>query len=408
MGTKIVQGEYKCKFICNLLSRSLSKTRTHALFPSKILEFSLGKGTFATLFCFGAYSIPHKSKRTRAKEMKFITFLKNWALPVSIVTGIMAYFVFVALPLSSATHEAAAKVVAAIQPTLLFAMLFLSFCRINPHDLRLCRWHLWLLLTQVLLFALPAGLLLCRTITLNGNLSVIIESAMLCLICPTATAAAVVVGKLKGNPAHLVTYTILINLVVSVLIPLFAPLLHPHPDLTFIYAFFRLIAKMFPLLICPLLLAWVIRFCLPKVNTRLQCTGDLAFYIWAVSLSLAITMSTRSIVHSQVGTWTLTGIAIASLLSCVFQFAWGKAIGSHYDSLSSHTERITAGQSLGQKNTVLLIWLSYTFFTPVTAIAGGFYCIWHNIINSWQLYRQRHECALQKSPTPPMRHTAVP
>lgn len=331
--------------------------------------------------------------------MKLITFLKNWALPISIVTGVVAYFVFVALPLSAETHMAAGKVVAAVQPAMLFAMLFLSFCRITPHDLRLCPWHIWLLLTQVVLFVLPAGILLARPQGLSDNAALIIESAMLCLICPTATAAAVVVGKLKGNPAHLVTYTVIINLTVSILIPLFAPLLHPHPDMTFLTAFLRLIAKVFPLLICPLLLAWLLRFCLPKVNERLQHTGDLAFYIWAVSLSLAITMSTRSIMHSHVGLLTLGGIALASLLCCVFQFVWGKAVGGHYDkplnsknrtdSMELHTERITAGQSLGQKNTVLLIWLSYTFFTPVTAIAGGFYCIWHNLINSWQLYRQR-------------------
>ena len=325
--------------------------------------------------------------------MRIITFLKNWALPVSIATGIVAYFIFVALPLSAAAHESAGRTVAIIQPVMLFIMLFLSFCRIDPHNLRLCRWHVWLLLTQVLLFVLPAVLLICLP-DIPDSTDVIIESAMLCLICPTATAAAVVVGKLKGSPAHLVTYTILINLTVSLLISLFAPLLHPHPDLSFTSAFLRLIAKMFPLLICPLLLAWIVRYSLPKVNEKLQHTGDLAFYIWAVSLSLAITMSTRSIMHSHVPLWTLGGIALASLLACVFQFAWGKAIGSRYDNAGSHIERITAGQSLGQKNTVFLIWLSYTFFTPVTAIAGGFYCIWHNLINSWQLYRQRKTAEL--------------
>lgn len=321
--------------------------------------------------------------------MKIITFLKNWALPVSIVTGVVAYFVFVALPLSTEVHVAAGRMVAILQPVMLFVMLFLSFSRIDPHDLRLCRWHLWLLLTQGMLFVAPALLLLSRHEALADSATVIIESAMLCLICPTATAAAVVVGKLKGNPAHLVTYTILINLMVSLLIPLFAPLLHPQPGMTFISAFLRLMAKIFPLLICPLLLSWVVRYTLPKLSARLQSIGDLAFYIWAVSLSLAITMSTRSIMHSHVALWTLGGIALASLLSCVLQFAWGKAIGSRYDPAGSHVERITAGQSLGQKNTVFLIWLSYTFFTPVTAIAGGFYCIWHNLINSWQLYRQR-------------------
>ena len=46
-----------------------------------------------------------------------------------------------------------------------------------------------------------------------------------------------------------------------------------------------------------------------------------------------------------------------------------------------------AGQSLGQKNTVFAIWMGYTFMTPETAIVGGLYSIWHNIYNSWQLYR---------------------
>lgn len=34
--------------------------------------------------------------------------------------------------------------------------------------------------------------------------------------------------------------------------------------------------------------------------------------------------------------------------------------------------------------------MGYTFFTPVTAIAGGFYSIWHNLVNSYQLYRSKH------------------
>ena len=33
--------------------------------------------------------------------------------------------------------------------------------------------------------------------------------------------------------------------------------------------------------------------------------------------------------------------------------------------------------------------MAYTFLTPITAIAGGFYSVWHNIFNSYQLYRKR-------------------
>ena len=29
--------------------------------------------------------------------------------------------------------------------------------------------------------------------------------------------------------------------------------------------------------------------------------------------------------------------------------------------------------------------------SPVTALAGGFYAVWHNIVNSWQLYQARKQ-----------------
>ena len=74
---------------------------------------------------------------------------------------------------------------------------------------------------------------------------------------------------------------------------------------------------------------------------------------------------------------------VACIAFCVLQFAVGKYVGARYG------DKITAGQALGQKNTVLIIWISYTFFTPITSIAGGFYSVWHNLINSWQLFQQR-------------------
>ena len=49
------------------------------------------------------------------------------------------------------------------------------------------------------------------------------------------------------------------------------------------------------------------------------------------------------------------------------------------------------GQSLGQKNTVFAIWMGYTFMEPIVSVAGGFYSIWHNLYNSWQLHRQLHQ-----------------
>ena len=43
---------------------------------------------------------------------------------------------------------------------------------------------------------------------------------------------------------------------------------------------------------------------------------------------------------------------------------------------------------MGQKNTVFAIWMGLVFLNPVTSVVGGFYSIWHNLINSWQLYKK--------------------
>ncbi len=203
------------------------------------------------------------------------------------------------------------------------------------------------------------------------------------MICPTATACAVVTGKLGGNMAGVVTYTVIINIVVAILVPLLTPLVYPQDGLNFSSAFLKILAKVFPLLIMPCLLAWIVRYLLPSFHAWLLRYTDLSFYIWAVSLGLAILMSTRAIVHTSAGFGAIAQIALGSLLCCALQFALGRLVGSHYRC------RISAAQALGQKNTVFAIWLAYTFFNPVVSVAGGFYSIWHNCYNTYQMYQKR-------------------
>ena len=78
---------------------------------------------------------------------------------------------------------------------------------------------------------------------------------MVCLICPTATAAAVITGKLGGNAATLTTYTLLSNLLGATMVPLVFPLVEPHEGLTFWNAFLKILGKVFPLLLSPFFIA---------------------------------------------------------------------------------------------------------------------------------------------------------
>lgn len=313
--------------------------------------------------------------------MKLIRFIKEWTLVISILVGVLAYFVFTAIPFPPAVHHFANQTVSIVQPLLLFSMLFLTYCRINPHDLRLCRWHLWVL-------ALQAGFFIALAIILiflpAGDLRIILEGAMLCLICPTATAGAVITGRLGGNINNITTYTILINILVSILIPTFVPFVHPNPELGFVNSSLLILGKVFPLLLLPLISAFLLRFISPSLTEKFAKRSDLSFYLWAVALALAITVTTRSIMHADLKLSTELWLVVVSLISCALQFWLGRKIGDRYN------DTITAGQAFGQKNTVLAIWMGYTFFTPITSIVGGFYSIWHNIVNSYQLYRHEH------------------
>lgn len=331
--------------------------------------------------------------------------IRDWMLPIAMVAGAAIYLIYHAMP--APVHKAGPflnQAAGIIQPLLIFSMLFLTFCRIEPKDLKPHRWHWWLLLIQGGLFTmlgLGAYAIMSHLPDSGHNHVILIECAMLCLICPTATAAAVVTRKLGGDVAGITTYTILINMLAAVLVPLMVPLIQPVAGLGFWVAFSMILAKVFPLLIMPCLAAWLVRYLMPKFHKRILETPDLAFYIWAVSLTLAIAVSMKYLMASVLGMAMIGLMALVSLVCCAFQFAMGRYVGSRYkprrqdvdpevERRGREVRKVTAGQSLGQKNTVFAIWLGYTFMTPETALVGGLYSIWHNIFNSWQLYRQNH------------------
>jgi BASS family bile acid:Na+ symporter len=316
--------------------------------------------------------------------------IKEWMLPIAMMTGASIYLIYHLMP--EPVHRMGpvlSELVGVLQPLLIFAMLFLTFCRIEPRELKPHRWHWWLLLIQGGLFVLLGLVILALRRWVPADTSfteILIECAMLCFICPTATAAAVVTRKLGGDIPGITTYIVLINILTAVLVPLVVPVLWDHGGLSFWPAFNMIMAKVFPLLITPCLCAWLVRYLFPRLHRRLMRYPDLPFYLWSVALTLAIALTTKAIVHSGISVALILSMSAVSLVCCAFQFAVGRCVGGRY---GGEAGKITAGQSMGQKNTVFAIWLAYTFMTPVTAIVGGLYSIWHNIYNSWQLRHRK-------------------
>ena len=317
--------------------------------------------------------------------MRLHKFLRDWSLPIAMLGGVIMYLLYTNIPLFDGTHDFVLSVISYLQPGLIFAMLFVTFCKVRVKELKPLKWHLWLLAFQILSF-IAISLTIAFVPQMSETVRVLLEAAMMCLLCPTATAAAVITARLGGNSASLISYTMQINIAVALVAPLMLAMSHPVEGMSLTASFLLILGKVFPLLLCPLLCAELVRHFMPRLHSLLVTKGrNLPFYLWLMALSLAIAMTSRAIAHSNLSIWVMVGIAAVSLVCCVVQFAFGRYIGSR------NGEVITAGQSLGQKNTVFAIWFAYTFLTPVTAIAGGFYSLWHNLVNTWQLYKYNHK-----------------
>ncbi len=312
---------------------------------------------------------------------KAVQFLKEWMLPCAIVLGISLYLFYHYTPALHAWGWLLHPLASEGQRLVIAVLLFFQFVRISPHDMRLSRWHLEALAVQVLSFLL-LGALVAVT---EGTLRMLLECAMLCMICPTASAAGVITDRLGGSLAGTVTYLAVINVAGTFLIPLVIPLVNPSATLGFWAYVGHIALKVFPVLILPALLAWLIRYTLHGLQRRLMRWSTRSFYVWGVGLTLAMVLSTRALLMSGLGAGAIAGIVGVSILCCFVQFFAGRRMSRN------RAVSLTAGQSLGQKNTGFLIWLGYNYMTPVTSVAGGLYAIWQNLFNSWELYQKAHQ-----------------
>lgn len=310
-----------------------------------------------------------------------LRFLKNWALPFAMIAGTLGYFFFAKIPCLAPAKPYVNGLVAFLTPTLIFAQLLLTFCKIELSELKPKSWHGWLLLFQMVSCLVVAILLVF--LPMEETYRGVFEAAMVCLICPTATAAAVITGKLGGSASSLTTYTLLSNLLAAVAVPLVFPLVEPHADITFFAAFLKILSKVFPLLLFPFFLAWFLRVYLSSIHRFLLRFHDAAFYLWTIALAIVSGQTVRSLANSDIPVAVEVLIALVGLVTCCIQFYLGKRIGGHYK------ERISGGQALGQKNTILAIWMAYTYLNPLSSVGPGSYVLWQNIINSWQLWKKR-------------------
>lgn len=272
-----------------------------------------------------------------------------------------------------------------LSPYLIFTMLFITYCKLKISDFKPNRFEVALLATQMAL----AGAAYALTFFWNRTLA---EGVFICFFIPTATAAPVITAMLGGSISRVATYSLMCNAVVAVAGPVVLAAIGEHSYMTFLDSFKMILMQVFPLIVAPLVLALILRYSVPRLHSKIVNMQQLSFYLWAVSLFIVV----GSCVSFAINNWTpestvtMVLLALGALVACLVQFKIGRIIGGRFG------DRVSGGQGLGQKNTVLAVWLALAYMNPMASIAPAAYVAWQNSINSWQLMRHERNIRSRK------------
>lgn len=260
-----------------------------------------------------------------------------------------------------------------LAPWLIFTMLLITFCKVKIKEFKITSLSWYLLAVQIL------GALGVYYLILPFNNEVAIAT-FICVFCPTAIAAPVITGMLGGSIPRLVSYSIVSNITVAILAPMLFTYMGSDSGFGFFDACSTISLKVAPLLLVPLILALLLQLLAPKVHKVIAEKQSISFYLWSVSLIITVGNSVSYMIQHHEHGWEMVIMALLSLVVCCAQFIIGRLLGRRAG------DKIAGAQGLGQKNTVLAIWMALTFFNPITSVGAAAYVAWQNIINSAQLY----------------------
>lgn len=284
-------------------------------------------------------------------------------MPLGMVVGAIFYKQIVSLD-TLANHM--------LTPVLIFAMLFLTYCRVDVTKMRLSRMHYILLAFQ--LFGSIAVYL-----SLFQFSETVAQGTMICVLAPIAMAAVVIGGMLGASIETMATYSLFCNLATAVFAP-FIIRLTGNEGCTLI----GIISKVAPLLLLPFITGQIVRYSSRRVVEWVGKNSKISFYLWLISLTIIIGKTTNFIL--EYGFEDLTSeiwMVILSFIICIIQFSAGRYIGRQYGDV------VAGGQSLGQKNTILAVWMAQSFLHPLASVAPTAYIVWQNFVNSYQIWKKK-------------------
>ena len=289
--------------------------------------------------------------------------IKSYVLPIAIVLGLLLH-----------DYCAAFSVVV---PYIIFTILLLTFSAVDIKKLRFKPMFTWIILFQVVISL--GGYVLLKLLNVN---EIIAEGVLIGVLCPVAASVAVVSTMLGADRNTVTSYSIIGNLVISLVAPIYFSFIGVNQDMPFFESFLHILRRIGMVIGLPFFIALALQLCLPKANSFLSRYKGLAFYLWAVALFLTLGQTIHFIFLNGKGNWnSILWLGISALLFCIIQFGLGKWIGHKYG------DTIAGGQLLGQKNSAMGIWMANHYLLSLASVFLAFYSVFQNLFNSWQIWR---------------------
>ena len=227
-----------------------------------------------------------------------------------------------------------------LPPYLIFAMLFVTYCRVSAGQVRFRAFH-WVLLAVQMSLGILLYLVLCRV---NPLLA---QGAMMCSFVPTAMAATTIGGMLGADVATMASFCLMSNMGVAVAAPVLFAAIGANPELSFLQSVGIILWKVVPLLILPFVCAVLLERFAPRWHKAVRDRQIISFWIWAASLTVVLGRTVEFLLAQPKENYTVEVLlAAVALVICLLQFTLGRYIGRRFG------DTVAGGQSIGQKNTV--------------------------------------------------------
>lgn len=264
-------------------------------------------------------------------------------------------------------------------PYSIAVMLTITFMGVKPSRMRFCRKQ-----AEVLLL-LPLMAVAVWFAVNRAGYPLLAESLFFCAGAPIAAASPIIVNLLKGNVEFATVLMVASHAVFAVLMPLMLPIVVDNAEVGYAELAGVVALQIVTVLGPPTLIALVMRRVYPACRTWVPKLRDVSLGIWVFNLVVVTAIGMERLTQGHIDVMVLLPILVGAAILCVCSFVLGYRLGAP-------DLKRECSQSLGQKNTILSLYIATQgYASPMAYLGPVMYIFCHNIANAVQISLAQRE-----------------